>query len=146
MVAIFADVLAPYGAMELHLADRLQGSSIRYLLGTDHLGRDLLSRLIFAARLSLVVGLAATTLNVGVAAGIGIVSGFLGGKVDLADQDLGDADAFMQQAPWLALWPGLCVTIVVNSFNMLGDALRDLLDPRLRGGGGRLAAGGATSV
>ena len=53
---------------------------------------------------------------------------------------------FMEQAPWLALWPGLCLTIVVYSFNMLGDAMRDLLDPRLRGGGGRLAAGGATSV
>ena len=43
----------------------------------------------------------------------------------------------MEQAPWLALWPGLCLTIVVYSFNMLGDALRDLLDPRLRGNVGR---------
>ncbi len=53
---------------------------------------------------------------------------------------------FMEQAPWLALWPGLCLTIVVYSFNMLGDAMRDLLDPRLRGGSGRLAASGATSA
>ena len=52
----------------------------------------------------------------------------------------------MEQAPWLALWPGVCLTIVVYSFNMLGDAMRDLLDPRLRGGGGRLAGSGATSV
>ena len=51
---------------------------------------------------------------------------------------------FMEQAPWLALWPGLCLTIVVYSFNMLGDAMRDLLDPRLRGGGGSLGAGDAT--
>jgi peptide/nickel transport system permease protein len=43
---------------------------------------------------------------------------------------------FMEQAPWLALWPGLFLTIVVYSFNMFGDALRDLLDPRLRGGQG----------
>ena len=43
---------------------------------------------------------------------------------------------YMEQAPWLALWPGLFLTIVVYSFNMLGDALRDLLDPRLRGGEG----------
>ena len=49
---------------------------------------------------------------------------------------------FMEQAPWLALWPGLCLTIVVYSFNMLGDALRDLLDPRLRGSGGRVDTGG----
>ncbi len=43
----------------------------------------------------------------------------------------------MEMAPWLALWPGLALTIVVYSFNMFGDAVRDLLDPRLRGGQGR---------
>ena len=52
----------------------------------------------------------------------------------------------MEQAPWLALWPGLCLTLVVYSLNMFGDAMRDLLDPRLRGGAGRLGANGATSV
>ena len=41
---------------------------------------------------------------------------------------------YMEQAPRLALWPGLCLTITVYCFNMFGDALRDLLDPRLRGG------------
>ena len=46
LVAIFADVLTPYPPDEMHLADRLQGSSAQYLLGTDHIGRDLLSRLI----------------------------------------------------------------------------------------------------
>ena len=50
---------------------------------------------------------------------------------------------YMQQGPWLALWPGLCLTIVVYSLNMFGDAVRDLLDPRLRGGGGRFGGGGA---
>ena len=53
---------------------------------------------------------------------------------------------FMEQAPWLALWPGLGLTIVVYSFNMLGDAMRDLLDPRLRGGGGRVDTDAARSV
>ena len=43
---------------------------------------------------------------------------------------------YMEIAPHLALWPGLCLTIVVYSFNMFGDAMRDLLDPRLRGGEG----------
>jgi peptide/nickel transport system permease protein len=43
---------------------------------------------------------------------------------------------FMERAPRLALWPGLCLTLVVFSFNMFGDAMRDLLDPRLRGGEG----------
>ena len=43
----------------------------------------------------------------------------------------------MTIAPRLAIWPGLCLTIVVYGINMFGDALRDLLDPRLRGGSGR---------
>ena len=47
---------------------------------------------------------------------------------------------YMEMAPWLALWPGLALTITVYCLNMLGDAVRDLLDPRLRGGGGRLGA------
>jgi len=40
---------------------------------------------------------------------------------------------YMESGPWLALWPGLCLTLVVYSFNMFGDAVRDLFDPRLRG-------------
>ena len=51
---------------------------------------------------------------------------------------------YMEVAPWLAIWPGVCLTIVVYCLNMFGDAVRDLLDPRLRGGGGRLGADGAT--
>ena len=53
---------------------------------------------------------------------------------------------FMEVAPRLALWPGLCLTIVVYCLNMFGDAVRDLLDPRLRGGSGRLGADAARSV
>ena len=52
----------------------------------------------------------------------------------------------MEQAPHLALFPGLALTITVYSLNMFGDAVRDLLDPRLRGGGGGLGADGARSV
>ena len=259
LVAIFADVLAPYPFWEAHLADRMQGSSTRYLLGTDHAGRDLLSRLIYGARISLLVGLAATSVNVVVAILIGGISGFFGGKLDIAVQRFVDAwmafpgllllltimsivgrglpqiilvlgiaggiggsrvvrgavigvkekvyfqaaeaigsskwrtlvrhvlpniaapiiiiftiniggaiisaaslsflgyglpvqipdwgamlsregRQYMESAPWLALWPGLCLTLTVYSLNMFGDAVRDLLDPRLRGGVGRLGA------
>ena len=259
LVAIFADALAPYPYKEMHLRDRMTGSSLQYLLGTDQMGRDLLSRLIIGARISIVVGLAATALNVVVAVLIGGISGFLGGKLDLAAQRFVDAwmafpgllllltimsivgrglpqiivvlgitggigssrvvrgavigikendyflaaravgtptsqilirhvlpnimapviiifsinigavilseaslsflgfglppdvpswggllsregRKYMEQAPWLALWPGLFLTIVVYSFNMFGDAMRDLLDPRLRGGQGSYGA------
>ena len=254
-VAIFADVLAPYPYREIHLADILKAPSAQYLLGTDHLGRDLLSRILYGARISLTVGLAATALNVLIAVLIGGTSGFLGGKLDLAVQRFVDAwmafpgllllltvmsivgsgllqmivvlgiaggigtsrvvrgavigikendyflaaraigspttvtlvrhvlpniaapviiiftiniggviiseaslsflgfglpiqvpswggmlsregREFMVLAPRLALWPGLCLTIVVYCFNMFGDAVRDLLDPRLRGAEG----------
>ena len=264
LVAIFADALAPYPYDEIHLIDRMQGSSAQYLLGTDHIGRDFLSRLIHGARLSIIVGMAATTLNVVVAFLIGGISGFLGGKFDLAVQRFVDAwmafpgllllltvmsivgqgllqiivvlgvtggivgsrvvrgavigvkenvyfqaaesigsskwrafirhvlpnimavviiifsiniggviiseaslsflgfglpldipswggmlsregRLYMEMAPWLGFWPGLCLTITVYSLNMFGDALRDLLDPRLRGGGS-LGAGAAGSV
>ena len=59
---------------------------------------------------------------------------------------------FMEIAPWLAIWPGVFLTITVYSLNMFGDALRDLLDPRLRGASalrgreGRVAARGASSA
>ena len=46
----------------------------------------------------------------------------------------------MFQAPWLAIWPGLALAITVYSINMFGDAVRDIADPRLRGGAGRYGA------
>ena len=265
LVAIFADVLAPFPHDEVNIVDRMQAPSDQYLLGTDQLGRDLLSRLVFGAQISLTVGLAATTVNVVVAVLIGGISGFFGGRLDLAVQRFVDAwmafpgllllltimslvgrglpqiivvlgvtggiggsrvirgavigvkenvyfqaaeaigstrwrtlvrhvlpnigapiiivftinvgaviiseaalsflgfglpisvpswggmlsregREFMEVAPRLALWPGLCLTIVVYCLNMFGDAVRDLLDPRLRGGGGGLGAGAAGSV
>ena len=112
-VAIFADVLAPYGFLEVHLRDRLQGSSAQYPLGTDQLGRDFLSRVIYGARLSIAVGLAATSLNVVVALLLGGTSGFLGGKFDLAVQRFVDA--------WMA-FPG---TAPIVNDNVPGRAGRN---------------------
>ena len=88
------------------MSDMLQGPSAQYLLGTDHIGRDLFSRLIHGARLSLTVGLAATTLNIVVAVLIGGISGFLGGKLDLAVQRFVDA--------WMS-FPGLLLLLTIMS-------------------------------
>ena len=49
----------------------------------------------------------------------------------------GSARTYMFKAPWMAFWPGLALSIIVYGINMFGDAVRDLLDPRLRGGVGR---------
>ena len=116
LVAIFADVLAPYGYLEIHLVDRLQGASARYLLGTDQLGRDFLSRLIYGARLSMLVGLSATTLNVVVAVLVGGTSGFLGGKLDLGVQRFVDA--------WMA-FPALLLLLTIMS--ILGRGLPQMI-------------------
>ncbi|HUV55602.1 MAG TPA: ABC transporter permease [Dehalococcoidales bacterium] len=252
----FADFIAPYGMNECWVGDFLGQPSAQFWLGTDNLGRDLLSRVIFGARVSVIVGLAASTLATVISALIGIVSGYLGGKVDLIIQRGVDAwmclpglvvlillvsiigasmwsiiivlgiswgiggsriirgaainikeDVYLQaaqvigcsttriltrhvlpnvmatlivlfsvrvpgiilaeaslsflgfgipppapswggmlsgtgrkymfMAPWMAIWPGLALAITVYSINMFGDAVRDLLDPRLRGGVGR---------
>jgi peptide/nickel transport system permease protein len=49
----------------------------------------------------------------------------------------GSGRNYMYMAPWMVIWPGLALSIVVYGINMLGDAVRDILDPRLRGGLGR---------
>ena len=252
LVSILAPVLAPYPIDELHVPDRLQGSSFKYFLGTDHVGRDLFSRMLFGARISLFIGFSATAIGVVIAMFVGGTSGFIGGKVDLVVQRFVDAwiafpgllflltiisiiglgyvqmiavlgiggiggsrvsrgvviaikenDYFlaaraignrtdrilirhvlpnvipimiigfsigiggailavsalsflgfglppgtpdwgsmlsregrnyMEIAPHLAVWPGVAITIVIYCLNMFGDAMRDLLDPRLRGG------------
>jgi peptide/nickel transport system permease protein len=254
--AVFCEFLAPFGMNELGVGPSLDPPSAKYLLGTDQLGRDILSRIIFGARLSVIVSLTATSLSIIISTIIGIVSGFAGGKIDMALQRFVDAwmcfpgliilvvavtvvgpgmwqiiivlgllygvggsrivrgavigikenqyvtaaDAiggstlrilvrhilpnvmapiiilfstrvptmilveaslsflglgipppapswggmlsldgrrFMLQSPGLAIWPGLACAIVVYGVNMFGDALRDLLDPRLKGGIGR---------
>ena len=64
--------------------------------------------------------------------------GFLGFGLPPAIPDWGgmlsrEGRKYMEAAPWIALWPGLCLTVTIYSLNMFGDAVRDLLDPRLRG-------------
>ncbi len=78
--------IAPYDYDRGRVQDRMQGPSPAHLLGTDHVGRDFLSRLIIGARLSITVGLAATVLNLIVALLIGGTTGFIGGRVDIYAQ------------------------------------------------------------
>ncbi len=256
LTGIFANFLAPYGMNEPYVADRLTAPSATYWLGTDNLGRDVLSRVIYGARISVIVGLASAALSVVVAVVIGTLCGYIGGKFDLIVQRFVDAimcfpaiiflmvlisligpgmwqviivlglrfgiinsrvirgatmntkenvyveaavaigcsttriltrhilpnilapiiilfsldvpDAilveaslsflgfgipppapswggmlsgtgrsYMFVAPWICIWPGLALAVVVYGINMFGDAVRDILDPRLRGGVGR---------
>jgi len=106
--AIFADVLAPYNPEIGVLGDRFRppawqaGGSEAHLLGTDHVGRDVLSRLIFGARVSMVVGFTAVIVAGLIGTTLGILSGYLGGWVDQVIMRVTDT--------WLAL-PALTFAI-----------------------------------
>lgn len=253
-VAIFAPWLAPYSAEEFIEGGsaRLRPPSLDFPMGTDHLGRDILSRVIYGARLSMLVGFVSTFFGTGIGAVIALLSAYVGGKWDLIVQRLmdilwsfpsliiaivviavlgrsttnliiaigivvipstarvvrasvlvvketdfvqaarssganpwrimcyhvapncvapyiiiataslggaiiteaslsflglgipppapswgrdlfGSAQKFAELAPWMPIMPGIAISLTVYGFNLFGDAIRDILDPRLRG-------------
>ena len=81
-VALFAPTIAPFDPSAVHVRDRLQLPSSGYLLGTDELGRDLLSRIIFGSRISLIVGVVAVGIAATAGILLGLASAFYGGTVD----------------------------------------------------------------
>ena len=257
VTALGADWIAPYAYDETIRGARMKPPGITYLMGTDNLGRDVFSRVVYGARISVAVGFGAVLIANVLAAIIGITSGYFGGKYDIVVQRVVDAwqsfpflvvilsimavlgpgllnvilalgvlgasgasrvirgatlsavqnqyieaaraigaghfrimlryilpnvaatiiiiatiglgafilaesalsflgfgvpppypswgamlsgsgRSFFYTAPWMAVWPGAAISLAVFGFNMLGDALRDVLDPRLRGTGGRV--------
>jgi peptide/nickel transport system permease protein len=87
-IAALAEFLTPYSATEISLANRLrppfweQGGSLSHPLGTDPMGRDLLTRMIYGARVSLVVALLALLVGGGLGAALGLIAGYYGGRLD----------------------------------------------------------------
>lgn len=248
LIAVFAPLIAPYSAAESDFGSLLAPPSTTYLFGTDELGRDLFSRVVFGARTSLVAGVLATVLAMVVAVPFGLVAGYYRGPIDtvimritdtllsfpflilavglaailgpslinaaiaiglsavpnliritrgevlgVREEDyvegavangandavilrrhilpnitntllvqatvlipsaiiaeailsflglgvqppapswgvmLSSAQSYISQAPWIALWPGLAIVFATLSFNLLGDGLRDVFDPR----------------
>jgi peptide/nickel transport system permease protein len=82
--AIFANVIAPYGENEIDLFDITANPSAEHWLGTDELGRDELSRLLYGARLSLFIGVGTAVLATVIGIAVGAVAGYYGGYVDAA--------------------------------------------------------------
>ncbi len=255
ILAIFAPWIAPYLPQEFIEGGsaRLQPPSLRFPMGTDNLGRDILSRVIQGARLSMLVGFMSTLCGTGIGAVVALLSAYWGGKWDLTVQRLmdilwsfpsliiaivviavlgrsttnliiaiaivvipstarvvrssvlaiketeyvqaaraagasqwriifrhvapncvapyiiiataslggaiiteaslsflglgvpppaaswgrdlfGSAQKFAELAPWMPIMPGIAISLTVYGFNLFGDAIRDVLDPRLRGG------------
>lgn len=82
LASIFAPVLAPYPPNAEHLENILEGPSLRFLLGTDRLGRDVLSRLLYGGRISLWVGFVAVGISIAIGSVLGLISGYFRGWVD----------------------------------------------------------------
>lgn len=104
IVAIFAPWIAPYDPLEGDFLAIRQPPSMSHWLGTDDLGRDVLSRIIYGARISLLVGFAAVLLGDSIGFVSGVVSGYLGGRVDLMSQRLLEI---------LLAFPGLILATVI---------------------------------
>lgn len=252
LLALFAPLVAPHDPYESVAGERLLSPSWSHPMGTDNLGRDLLSRIVYGARVSLFIGLGGAIAGITGGIAVGLTSGYLGGRVDnimqrvvdslmafpslilalalvatlgpslrnvliaiavgaipstsrvirgsvlsvkeedyvsaarslgatgfhiairhiipnivapvlilasvafgtsiIAEASLsflglgaqppspswgmmlsGPSRRFMTDAPWMAIFPGLAISLVIFGINVFGDMLRDLLDPRLRG-------------
>lgn len=118
LIAIFADVLSPHDPIEQFRDNRLlppfwvAGGNAAFPLGTDDIGRDLLSRLLVGARLSLVIGLTVVTVALAIGAVLGLTAAFAGGMIDIA---------IMRFMDLMLVFPSLLLAIVVVS--ILGPSL-----------------------
>jgi len=116
LIAIFADLIAPYGMNETRVTDFLEPPSATHLLGGDQLGRDLFTRIVYGARISVIVGLAASSLAIVLTVTIGGLSGYFGGKFDLIVQRFVDA--------WMS-FPALVLLIIIMS--LIGASLWNVI-------------------
>lgn len=86
LVAIFAPLIAPYDPLAGDYAVTRQGPTLQHLLGTDDLGRDVLSRIIFGARITMLVSVTSTVIGGAIALAWGVASGYVGGRFDMLSQ------------------------------------------------------------
>jgi peptide/nickel transport system permease protein len=120
--AIFAPVISPHDPILQDVEKRLippvgqEGADPNYLLGTDHLGRDIVSRLIYGARISIVVSVSAVALSAVLGTLIGLFSGFYGGKVD---------NIFMRIADVQLAFPFILLAIAIIA--VLGPDLQNII-------------------
>ena len=112
IAGLLAPIIVPHDTTRQNLANDLVAYSHEHLLGTDKLGRDILSRLIYGARISLMVGGATVTLSVAIGVAAGSVSGYCGGWVD---------QLFMRLVDILMAFPGILLAIAFTA--VLGPGL-----------------------
>jgi len=114
--AVLAPVLSPYDPLEQNILDRLAPPGGDYLLGADSFGRDVLSRILWGARISLIVAVASTAAAIVVGGAIGMVSGYVGGRFNLF---------VMQVMDVMLSFPSLILGLIVVA--LLGPDLLNLV-------------------
>ncbi len=115
-LAVFAHWIVPYSPTAVHIPDRLQSPSARHLLGTDELGRDLLSRLIYGARVSLSVGAIATLIASVAGIPLGLLAGYVGGAIDAL---------IMRVLDGLLAFPSIILALAIVT--ALGPSVKDAM-------------------
>ncbi len=108
--AVFAPVLTPYDYNDINLSQRLSPPSLEHLFGTDEGGRDILTRMLYGSRVSLIIGVVPTLLSIAAGTLIGLVAGYVGGKVDTV---------IMRVADVVMSFPSMLLAMVV--MYTLGD-------------------------
>lgn len=104
-LVVFANLLIPYGnAVDINPPDRLQWPNAEHWFGTDHYGRDIFARIIYGARVTLLIGFGATAISALIGTAIGTTSAYLGGKADAVITRILDT--------WMAI-PSLLVTLTL---------------------------------
>ncbi|MEP7002934.1 MAG: ABC transporter permease [Chloroflexota bacterium] len=105
-VALFAPLIAPYDPIKVNISDTLEPPSLTHLLGTDDLGRDVFSRVLWGSRISLSVGVISVSIGFLVGVSIGLLAGYLGGTFDLLAMRVIDA---------LLAFPALVLAIAITA-------------------------------
>lgn len=120
LAAIFAPIIAPYDPIEPHYTSVLAAPSGEFLLGTDELGRDIFSRLLYGARISLVIGFVAQVVAISIGLTFGMISGWYGGWVDDAVMRLTDAFFAIPSLMFLIVFVAILEPSPITIFAALG--------------------------
>lgn len=116
LAAVLAPELAPFGPTEQDLFNRLQPPSMEHPMGTDQLGRDIFSRLLFGARISLRIAITVVAITLTIGTAVGVVAGYVGGWVD---------ETLMRLVDVLLAFPGILLALVIAG--ILGPSLTNIM-------------------
>lgn len=119
-IAILAPIISPYDPYKVNTKDRLKPPSLKYLFGTDQLGRDIFSRVLHGARISLSIALVAVLITSLIGTSVGLIAGYYGGKIDeilmrITDIFLAFPRLILAMAFAAALGPSIYNTIIAIS-------------------------------